>query len=150
LRIEHVQFYFRIMPVYTAMEVPAANRARGDLNQVNQSMRNGAPVTHSCPVTVGAVEPFSPTLGLKLTLNSASGVPATVLVKVWGLQCLRALFGRFDLTEEQFVAALDSDELGDMVSLIADDQVFIMRIRVSYWSFNGNWEGHVNHVTRAP
>ena len=138
------------MPVYKAMEVPAETRARADLNQVNQNMRNGIPGTHSCLVTVGSVEPFSATLGLMLTLNSASGVPATVLVKVWGLQCLRVLFGRFDLTEAQFLAALDTDELRDMVSSIADDQVFIMRIRVSCSSFNGNWEGHVNHVTRAP
>ena len=149
LRIEQVQFYFRIMPVFTAMEAPAADRARGDLNQVNQSMRNGTSGTYSCPVTVEGVEPFSRTLGLKLTLNSASGVPATVLVKVWGLPCLRGLFGRSDLSEAQFLAALDTDELRDMVSSIADDQVFIMRIRVSYSSFNGNWEGHVNHVTRA-
>ena len=150
LRIEQVRFYFRTMPVYTAMEVPAANRARGDLNQVNQSMRNGPPAMHNCPVTVGAVEPFSNTLGLKLTVNSASGDPATVLVKVWGLPCLRALFGRSDLSEAQFLAALDTDELRDMVSSIADDQVFLMRIRVSYSSFSGSWEAHVNHVTRAP
>ena len=36
------------------------------------------------------------------------------------MESLRALFGRFDLTEEQFLAALDSDELGDMVGSIAE------------------------------
>ena len=40
--------------------------------------------------------------------------------------------------------------IGEMVGLIADDQVFVMQIRISRSSFNGNWEGHVNHVTRAP
>ena len=52
---------------------------------------------------------------------AVSRAPATMEVKVWGMESLRALFGRFDLTEEQFLAALDSDELGDMVGSIADD-----------------------------
>ena len=60
-------------------------------------------------------------IGVNLVLSSASGALATMEVKVWGMESLRALFNRLDLTEEQFLAALDSDELGDMVGSIADD-----------------------------
>ena len=83
-------------------------------------------------------------------MNSASGAHATMDIKLWGLLCLKILFNKLDLTAAQFLAALDTDELGEMVGSIADDQVFVMQIRISRSSFNGNWEGHVNHVTRAP
>jgi hypothetical protein len=85
-----------------------------------------------------------------MTVASASGVPATMEIMLWGAPCMRILFNRSDLTEAQFLAALDTDELGEMVGSIPDEQVFVMQIRISRSSFNGNWEGHVNHVTRAP
>ena len=83
-------------------------------------------------------------------MNSASGAQAAMDIKLWGLLCLQILFNKSDLTAAQFLAALDTDELGEMVGSIADDQVFVMQIRISRSSFNGNWERHVNHVTRAP
>ena len=122
------------------------------LGRAAESVQKGNPGLFSCRATVDTISPISKrAVGLILMLSSASEIPsATMEVKVWGLECLCALFGRLDLTEEQFLAALDSDELGDMVGSIADDQAFIMRIRVCRSSFNGTWEAHVNHVTRAP
>ena len=75
---------------------------------------------------------------------------ATMKVKMWGMQSLRVLFHNPDLTEQDFMAALESDALTEMVATIADDQVFRMKIRIALSTFNGEWEGHVNHVTRAP
>ena len=66
------------------------------------------------------------------------------------MQSLRVLFNNPDLTEREFMEALETDALAEMVASIPDDQVFMMRIRIALSTFNGRWEGHVNHVTRAP
>ena len=93
-----------------------------DLREAAESLENGNPglfLTRAIVLTLSIIS--SRAIGVNLMLSSASGAPATMEVKVWGMESLRALFGRFDLTEEQFLAALDSDELGDMVGSIADD-----------------------------
>ena len=87
--------------------------------------------------------------GLIVTVESK--LPeATMKVKMWGMQSLRVLFNNPDLTEQDFMAALETDALTEMVATIPDDQVFRMRIRIALSTFSGEWEGHVNHVTRAP
>ena len=81
------------------------------------------------PPHLGSTERIEGVLGVRCNVHplwvnveeTASGAPETMEVKVWGMESLRALFGRFDLTEEQFLTALDSAELGDMVGSIADD-----------------------------
>ena len=154
IRVESVQHrtrVFRIMPQLLGPLNRVVTREREvDLREAAESVENGDPglfLTRAIVLTLSIIS--SRAIGVNLMMSSASGAPATMEVKVWGMGSLRTLFCRFDLTEEQFLAALDSDELGDMVGSIADDQVFIMRIRVSRSSFNGNWEGHVNNVTRA-
>ena len=102
----------------------------------------------SCLEYVKVVSPRA--VGLIVALISTSAPAATMDVKVWGLQCLRILFDKPDLTEAQFLAALETGALGDMVASIEDHQVFMVRIRIARSSFSENLEGHVNHVTRAP
>ena len=95
-----------------------------DLREAAESLENGNPglfLIRAIVLTLSTIS--SRAIGVNLMLSSASGAPATMEVKVRGMQCLRALFGWFDLTEEQFLAALDlldSDELGDMVGSIAE------------------------------
>ena len=76
-------------------------------------------LTRAIVLTLSVIS--SGAIGVNLVLSSASGALATMEVKVWGMGSLRTLFCRFDLTEEQFLTALDSAELGDMVGSIADD-----------------------------
>ena len=137
------------MVVFTAPRVVSRPQT-GDLAQAVACAANGTGRTLNCPVTVESAATVGRSTGLALKVNSASGSQATMDIKLWGLLCLQVLFDKSDLTEAQFLAALDTDELGEMVGSIADDQVFVMQIRISRSSFNGNWEGHVNHVTRAP
>ena len=138
------------MVVLTAREHVGSRTPTGDLVEATHIVTNGAGGSLKCRVTLKSVSTLGRSICLILILIYASGPRATMEVKMWGLPCLRILLDKSDLTEAQFLAALDTDELGDMVGSIADDQVFVMQIRIFRSSFNGNWEGHVNHVTRAP
>ena len=114
-------------------------------------MTDKTPVTfNNVDAVVKSIQIISPrALGLIVTVESKLPA-ATMKVKMWGMQSLRVLFHNPDLTEQDFMAALESDALTEMVATIADDQVFRMKIRIALSTFNGEWEGHVNHVTRAP
>ena len=115
-------------------------------------MTDKTPVTlNNVDALVKAIQIISPrALGLIVTVGETKLPAATMKVKMWGMQSLRVLFHNPDLTEQDFMAALETDALTEMVATIADDQVFRMRIRIALSTFSGEWEGHVNHVTRAP
>jgi hypothetical protein len=132
--------------------VPTQRQAeQNHLIAVIRAMTDKTPVTfNNVDAVVKSIQIISPrALGLIVTVESKLPA-ATMKVKMWGMQSLRVLFHNPDLTEQDFMAALESDALTEMVATIADDQVFRMKIRIALSTFNGEWEGHVNHVTRAP
>ena len=113
-------------------------------------MTDKTPVTfNNVDAVVKSIQIISPrALGLIVTVESKLPA-ATMKVKMWGMQSLRVLFHNPDLTEQDFMAALETGALHAMVASIPDDQVFILRIRIGLSTFNGIWEGHVNHLTRT-
>ena len=132
--------------------VPTQPQAvQSHLSDATRAIRNETTVTITAAALVHAIQVISNrALGLIVRLGETEPPTTTMEVKVWGMQSLRVLFNNPDLTEQDFMAALETDALTEMVATIADDQVFRMRIRIALSTFSGEWEGHVNHVTRAP
>jgi len=122
IRVESVQHRTRVFSIMPQLLNRVLTREHEvDLREAAESLENGNPglfLIRAIVLTLSTIS--SRAIGVNLMLSSASGAPATMEVKVRGMQCLRALFGWFDLTEEQLLAALDSDELGDMVGSIAE------------------------------
>ena len=120
------------------------------LSDAIRAMTDETTVTVTAAALVQAIQVISHrAVGLILTLRETEPPAATMEVKLWGMQSLRVLFHNPDLTEGDFVAALETGALHAMVASIPDDQVFILRIRIGLSTFNGIWEKHVNHLTRT-
>ena len=120
------------------------------LSDAIEAVTDETSVTVTTVALVHAVQIISDrAVGLILTLEATQAPAVTMDVKLWGMQSLRVLFHNPDLKEGDFVAALETGALHAMVASIPDDQVFILRIRIGLSTFNGIWEGHVNHLTRT-
>ena len=132
--------------------VPTQPQAvQSHLSDATRAIRDETTVTFTAAALVHAIQVISNrALGLIVRLGETEPPATTIEVKVWGMQSLRVLFNNPDLTEREFMEALETGALAEMVASIPENQVFMMRIRIALSTFSGRWEGHVNHVTRAP